>query len=557
MAEWRGQWVALSGWGTAAWKSRHRNQLIGWQGNQKWTRLHLISNNTRYVILGERGQFPRLGSYVLGQITRRLSDDWQRVHGHPILMVETFVDPKSFKGTVYAAANWKELGETHGSARHQGSYTQPRTKANPAAGEESKETAEPGKKRYWVRRLRRDAWRRLRAPGELPEELQKNRGGARTTTELKSLYEIFCEVDDARRAQGRKHHLGTVLSIIIAAKLADHHGPVAMAEFAKMMTQDQLRSIGAWQRPETGDYEPPSKSTIHRVLLMLDPDQLEEAVQEYSQGRQAAIEELSVDGKRIRGANRNSDEHYETVTLVDHETGEPVALHSYREEGGEIAATRTLLSEVEVDGKVVTLDALHTTHETAEVLRSAGADYVLIVKGNAPDTHRALDAIDWESEAPGFEESKPKPNHGRLDERSIHTHETSPETLAWPGVRQAFRITRHRTDVRSRSTRRGERTTTESYGITSLSPNDAAPERLLKLVRRHWAVEVQHHVRDVSLMEDASRLRTGHGPHNNALCNALALALIVRKNNGMKKLASTLRAYSGNRDSIFQAILQP
>ncbi len=58
-------------------------------------------------------------------------------------------------------------------------------------------------------------------------------------------------------------------------------------------------------------------------------------------------------------------------------------------------------------------------------------------------------------------------------------------------------------------------------------------------------------------MEESSRLRTGHGPHNNALCNALALALIICKNNCMKKLASTLRTYSGNRDSIFQTIPQP
>ncbi len=559
VVEWRGHWVALSGWGEAAWKSRHRDALIGWQGDQKWTRLHLISNNIRYVILGGRGQFPRLGSHVLGRITRRLSDDWQRVYGHPILMVETFVDPKSFDGTIYAAANWKDLGETRGYVRHHGSYIRARPKVTSAAGKESEEAAaepaKPAKKRYWVRRLRRDAWRRLRAPGELPDALQKNRGGACTITDLKSLYALFHEVEDARRAQGRKHHPATVLSTIIAAKLADHHGPIAAAKFAKMMTQDQLRAVGAWQRPGTGRYEPPAKSTIHRLMPTIDPGQTEEVVQAYRQDRQAAIRELSVDAKRIPGASCNRGGHDVAVILAGHETGEPVALHSDRDGGGEIAATRTLLSQVEINGTVITLDALPATCETAEALRSAGADYVLIVRGNAPDMVRALAAIDWETDAPSCKGSKPKPNRGRLDERSIHTQEPSAGTFTWPGVRQVFRVTRHRTDARSRSARRDERTTTESYGITSLSPAAATPERLLTLVRRHGAVKVQHNLRDVSRLEDFSRLRTGHSPPNNAPCNALAL--VIRKTGTMKELASAVRAYGANWDSAFEEILRP
>ena len=102
--------------GSAAWKCRARDEFIGWSASQKQQRLHLVTNNTRFLILPSV-QVPHLASWILGQILRRLSRDWEAKYGHPITMVETFVDRERFRGTCYRAANWIHAGATTGRSR--------------------------------------------------------------------------------------------------------------------------------------------------------------------------------------------------------------------------------------------------------------------------------------------------------------------------------------------------------------------------------------------------------------------------------------------------------
>ncbi len=89
VVEWRGQWIALAGWQSGAFKSVHRDRWIGWSPHQRHRRLHLIANDTRLVILGGKGVFPRLASFALAAMVRRLSDDRQARHGHSLLVAET------------------------------------------------------------------------------------------------------------------------------------------------------------------------------------------------------------------------------------------------------------------------------------------------------------------------------------------------------------------------------------------------------------------------------------------------------------------------------------
>ena len=99
LEEWRGQWSALAGWQTGAFKCAPR--WIGWRRQELFPRLHLIANNTRFLVLSENRVFPNLASYFMSAMLRRLSDDWQHAYGHPLLVVESFVDPTRFTGTMY------------------------------------------------------------------------------------------------------------------------------------------------------------------------------------------------------------------------------------------------------------------------------------------------------------------------------------------------------------------------------------------------------------------------------------------------------------------------
>jgi hypothetical protein len=102
--------------GSAAWKCGARDQFIGWTAAQRAANLWRITNNSRFLILPwVRSQ--RLGSWILGRVLRRLSVDWQKKYGHPITLVETFVERERFRGTVYRAANWQCVGETQGRTR--------------------------------------------------------------------------------------------------------------------------------------------------------------------------------------------------------------------------------------------------------------------------------------------------------------------------------------------------------------------------------------------------------------------------------------------------------
>ena len=112
----RNRLLACLLFGSAAWKCRVRDQYIGWVPKQREQRLNLITNNTRFLIL-PWVHVPHLASWILGQAMRRLSGDWQKKYGHPIHLVETFVERDRFQGTCYRAANWIRLGETAGRSR--------------------------------------------------------------------------------------------------------------------------------------------------------------------------------------------------------------------------------------------------------------------------------------------------------------------------------------------------------------------------------------------------------------------------------------------------------
>ena len=107
---------ALVGWAAPAYRLKGREGWIGWNETQRRSRLHLVATNARFCLLGEPGRHPNLASHVLARNLERLSQDWQEAYGHPILVVESFVD-RSFRGTSYKATGWKALGCTAGFKR--------------------------------------------------------------------------------------------------------------------------------------------------------------------------------------------------------------------------------------------------------------------------------------------------------------------------------------------------------------------------------------------------------------------------------------------------------
>ena len=169
------------------------------------------------------------------------------------------------------------------------------------------------------------------------------------------------------------------------------------------------------------------------------------------------------------------------------------------------------------------------------------APFFQSVKGNQPnmldDIRLTLDEH-IAQRAPDFTDSSPKPEHGRRERRSIWVSSALNDYLDFPGVAQVFAIGRQSVEVNS-----GKRHRETVYGVTSLSPQGASPQRLLSLNRGHWTIEATHHILDWSFDEDRSRIRTGHGPENMTRLRRFAIGLI--KARGLA-VAETMRRLARN-----------
>jgi len=120
--------IWAQGWPLAcvAWSSapRHigaRDRYIGWNQEVRRRNIRLLAYNPRFLIL-PWVRVPHLASHILGRMATQISGDWQRMYGHPIYFLETFVDPERFRGTCYRAANWELLGQTTGRGKQSNSY---------------------------------------------------------------------------------------------------------------------------------------------------------------------------------------------------------------------------------------------------------------------------------------------------------------------------------------------------------------------------------------------------------------------------------------------------
>ena len=283
-ASYQGQWVALCGFSSAAWKCTARDRWIGWDFRLQYDRLKLIANNSRFLILPQ-WHLPNLGSRVLALVARRIGGDWQSHFGHPLWMLETFVDPLRFAGTVYRAANWTEVGFTKGYRRtRQGYSAQPQTP-----------------KRVFTYPLVANA--RAKLCGPLSES--SHRSGVpkmmMSAEHMRALPDFFCAIPDPRRAQGRRHRLPTVLAIAAGAVLCGMRGYKAIAEWAQSLGPKALARFGC-RRDNAGDYLVPSESIIRDCLIRVDPAALDQALQHWNLAFGQSDESLAIDGKRMCNA---------------------------------------------------------------------------------------------------------------------------------------------------------------------------------------------------------------------------------------------------------------
>jgi hypothetical protein len=301
VALWRNQWIALFSFSAAAWKCAARDQWIGWSFRHQYDRLKLVVNNSRFLILPD-GRIPNMGSRLLSLCHKRLSSDWQENFGHPVLLLETFVDPQYFLGTVYRAANWQYVGDTKGFCRTNTGYS----------------TQRHSPKMLFVKPLRPEAQALLSNSHLDPQYHTGGRHLMLTAEQMHSLPHFFADIPEPRRSQGLRHRLTTVLAIAVGAVLCGADSYHAIYDWATSLGTKARERFGC--RRDKGRLLVPSEYVIRDLLIRIDPEHLDRALQRWNDVYAQQDESLAIDGKTMRNAIDEKGWQTHIMSAIGHQS---------------------------------------------------------------------------------------------------------------------------------------------------------------------------------------------------------------------------------------------
>lgn len=367
VATYKGQWLALATWSAPALHLKPRDAFIGWSDEQRRCRLPLLVNNSRLLVLPEC-HYPNLISRFMKLMLARLSADWQQAWGHPVALAETFVDPQLYQGTAYKVSGWCRLGHTAGWKRSAEDFYLKHDRP----------------KQVWVRELEKNVCVRLRAP-TLPPDWAKVEAKVtpRCTAKvepLRSLVEqLRAQVPEFRAKEALAYPIAGMLALLALALFSGvRRGPQDLAAYAATLSQGQLRALGFRCQRGTTRIRCPGITTFGRVLAGVDAQAVERALLLWQEQVLGPTQDklVIVDGKTLRHA------HVELVSAVDG-AGRWLGTVAVAEGSHEIPAARIQMAALELTGKMVLADALHTQVATGQqILYEGGGDYLFTVKGN-------------------------------------------------------------------------------------------------------------------------------------------------------------------------------
>jgi predicted transposase YbfD/YdcC len=334
------------------------------------------------------------------------------------------------------------------------------------------------------------------------------------------------DIPDPRHPRGRRHPLAAILALMCVAMLCGYRSYSAIADWGRCYGQKLVRALG-FTRDQT-----PCAATLYHVLRQLDGPLVEATLGAWAESVLTALppapgelEAMAIDGKTLRGSRKQGAPAVHLLSVLSHRLGLTLWQQAVADKTNEIPVMEDVLRQLVLEGRVITVDALLTQRAIAHHIVQGGGDYVMVVKGNQPQLHHDIQLLfhdPYSLAEPMVAAETVDVGHGRIEQRRLTASPALVGYHDWPGLAQVFQLERHVTLKASQAQRYDV-----VYGVTSLCPEQAGPERLLGLVRQHWQIENQvHWVRDVTFDEDRSQVRGGSIPQVMAAFRNTTLGLI-------------------------------
>jgi predicted transposase YbfD/YdcC len=374
---------------------------------------------------------------------------------------------------------------------------------------------------------------------------------------LKDVFVHFEELEDPRSDINLRHPLSSVIVISLLAVLARADGPTAIAKWAEMKKELLLRVLPL-------PHGIPRKDVFRRVLSTLKPGAFQACFASWLQSlRDAAAEAsgveqpvLAIDGKTLRRSHdrKKGLGALHSVSVWASDFGLTLAQVATDEKSNEITAIPELLKLIDIEGAIITIDAMGTQTAIAKQIVDGKGDYVLALKGNQETLHQgAIDYIDEQLETDfagtgARQHVTTEKGHGR-EETRVYIQMPAPKNLPglnrWPGLATIG-------VVFLTCLRNGKQTTERRYYISSLA---MGVKRFAHAVRAHWGIEnTCHWSLDINYREDESRIRQEHMRENFAWLNRFTLSLL-KQHPGKDSLIMKRRCCGWNDDFLMEVLM--
>ncbi len=370
-----------------------------------------------------------------------------------------------------------------------------------------------------------------------------------TARKLGSLLTHFQALEDPRLERSRQHGLLDIVAITLCAVVCGADSWVEVEKFGEA----KIGWLKGFLRLPNGI---PSHDTFGRVFAALDPGQFQACFAAWVADVADALglKHVAIDGKTLRGSHdrKGGQAALHLVSAWAVEGHLTLGQEAVAEKSNEIAAIPKLLEVLDIEGALVTIDAMGCQKAIAEKIVEQEGDYVLSVKENQPTLYEQIERIDRAAFEKGYDgidsSDEEEEGHGRQELRAcwvLTDLQGLEERSKWPGLQSVIVVVRDRTAG-------GKNSCEKHYYISSRA---MSAEQALKVIRGHWGIENSlHWVLDVVFDEDKSRVRKDHGPENFGLLRRMAVSML--KAEGSKGSIRGKRLVAGWNNDFLEKVFR-